>query len=203
MPEKEFYYTIDKSAFAEFRDRGSKFIAYIYPVKNVDDCKQKLSELKKAHAKATHHCFAYRIGIDGNNYRSNDDGEPSDTAGRPILGQIDSRELTNVMVIVVRYFGGSLLGTAGLIHAYKSAAAMAIQLNPVLRKPVEEEFIVQFDYTRLNEMMVIIKQCNCRIIKQEIQLFCRITIAIARNRLAEFQYQFENLRSGEFFLEKV
>src|ERR1700710_1488137 len=138
MAEQDFYYTIEKEATAEFKDRGSKFIAYACPVKNVEEYKEKLNALKKEHAKATHHCFAYRIGLDGNNFRVSDDGEPSGTAGKPILGQIDSKELTNVLVIVVRYFGGSLLGVPGLINAYKSTAAMVLQMTPIIQKTVEE-----------------------------------------------------------------
>jgi uncharacterized YigZ family protein len=132
MPEQEIYYTIEKNAQAEFKDRGSKFIAYACPVRNVEDFKERLTEIKKEHPKATHHCFAYRIGLDGNSYRASDDGEPSGTAGRPILGQIDSKELVNVLVVVVRYFGGTLLGVPGLIHAYRSAAALALQMSPLV-----------------------------------------------------------------------
>src|SRR3984893_9664994 len=148
MAEQDFYYTIEKTATTEFKDRGSKFIAYAYPVKSVDEFKETLHEIKKEHPKATHHCFAYRIGLDGNTHRVSDDGEPSGTAGRPILGQIDSRELVNVLVIVVRYFGGTLLGVPGLINAYKSAAALALQMAPLVQKQVEKELTVQFDYTQ-------------------------------------------------------
>ena len=114
-----YYYTIEQPAIAEFKDRGSKFFAYSFPVSSIDDCKKKLAQLKKEHPKAVHHCLAYRIGIDGSTFRVSDDGEPSGSAGRPILGQIDSKKLTNIMVVVVRYFGGSLLGVPGLINAYK------------------------------------------------------------------------------------
>src|SRR5688500_10700449 len=124
----EFLFTIDKPSFAEFKDRGSKFLAFAYPIETVESFKTCLQQLKKEHPKAVHHCFAYRIGTDRNNFRVNDDGEPSGSAGRPILGQIDSKELTNVAVIVVRYFGGTLLGVPGLINAYKSATSMALQL---------------------------------------------------------------------------
>src|SRR4051812_33732861 len=110
MENKEFYYTIERPATTELKERGSKFIAYAYPINSVDDFKNRLNELKKLHPKATHHCFAYRIGTDGNNFRVSDAGEPSGTAGKPILGQIDSRQLTNILVAVVRYFGGTLLG---------------------------------------------------------------------------------------------
>src|ERR1700749_2950277 len=119
MAEKDFYLTIDKPGTAEYKDRGSKFIAYAYPIESADDFKIHLQKLKKEHPKAEHHCFAYRIGTDGNTYRVNDDGEPSGSAGKPILGQLDSKEVTNVAVIVVRYFGGALLGVPGLINSYK------------------------------------------------------------------------------------
>src|SRR4249919_776256 len=109
MADREFYHTIDKTAIAEFKDRGSRFIAHAYPIQSTKDFKNYLQHLKKEHPKAVHHCFAYRLGLDGNNFRVSDDGEPGGTAGRPILGQIDSKHLTDVLVIVVRYFGGTLL----------------------------------------------------------------------------------------------
>src|SRR5687768_5442349 len=134
--DSNFYQTIEKESIAEFKDRGSRFIAYAFPISSADDFKKKLKEVKEEHPKAVHHCFAYRIGTDGNNFRSSDDGEPSGSAGRPILGQIDSKELSNAAIIVVRYFGGTLLGVPGLIHAYKTAASFALQLNPVIKKAV-------------------------------------------------------------------
>jgi uncharacterized YigZ family protein len=197
MSEKDFYFTIDKTASAEFKDRGSKFIGYAFPIKNTDEFKERLNEIKKEHAKATHHCFAYRIGLDGNVFRLSDDGEPSATAGKPILGQIDSKELTNVLVIVVRYFGGSLLGVPGLINAYKSTAALVLQMSPIVQKTVEEEFYLQFDYTQMNDVMMIVKQYNCRITEQEIQLFCKIKIAVPKNRLHEVRYKLDELRDVE------
>src|SRR6478609_9954408 len=128
MSKVESYNTIDQPSSAEFKDRGSKFIANAFPVSSVDDFKKSLEEIRKIHSKATHHCFAYRIGADKSLFRVSDDGEPSGTAGKPILGQIDSKDLTNTLVVVVRYFGGTLLGVPGLIHAYKSAASMALQI---------------------------------------------------------------------------
>ena len=127
------YYTIEKPSMAEFKDRGSKFIAYAFPIADAGEFKEKLAALKKEHPKAVHHCFAYRLGLDGTNFRVSDDGEPSGTAGRPILGQIDSKQLTNVLIIVVRYFGGTLLGVPGLINAYKTAAALALELPPLYK----------------------------------------------------------------------
>ncbi|MGE5106801.1 MAG: IMPACT family protein [Sphingobacteriales bacterium] len=198
MNEQDYYYTIERAATAEFKDRGSKFIACVFPIEAITDFKQRLDELKKEHPKAVHHCFAYRIGLDGNNFRVNDDGEPSGTAGRPILGQIDSKQLTNVAIIVVRYFGGILLGVPGLINAYKTSSALALQVVPVVQKPVEIVYQIQFDYTRMNDIMTIIKQTNCRIIKQELQLFCILETGIPKNRLEEVLYRLKDLRKVEF-----
>lgn len=197
MTNEEFYYTIEKSGSAEFKDRGSKFIAIAQPIATVEEFKQALNEIKKLHPKATHHCFAYRLGLDGNSFRVSDDGEPSGTAGRPILGQIDSKELTGVLVVVVRYFGGTLLGVPGLINAYKSAAALALQITPLVQKQVEKEFTVQFDYTRIGEIMALTKQYNCRVVKQEMQLFCNMTIAIPKNRVTEVSYKLQELKNVE------
>ena len=193
----DYYNTIETTSVAEFKDRGSKFIAYTFPVYDTNTFKEKLAEIKKEHPKATHHCFAYRIGLDGSNFRVSDDGEPSGSAGRPILGQIDSKAVTNVLIIVVRYFGGTLLGVPGLINAYKSAAAMALQVTTVIRKPVLVNYRLQFDYTQMNEVMKIVKQCECSVWKQETQLFCSIEVGIPQNRLEEVLYKLKELRSIE------
>lgn len=193
----DFYQTIEKESVAEFKDRGSRFLAYAFPISSTDDFKKRLKELKGGHPKAVHHCFAYRIGTDGNNFRSSDDGEPSGSAGRPILGQIDSKELTNTAIIVVRYFGGSLLGVPGLINAYKTAASFALQLNPIVKKPVLINYRLQFDYTILNDVMRIIKKNDCIILKQELQLFCMIDAAIPKTGLELCVLQLKNLKSME------
>lgn len=195
MINEDFYLTIGKPSNAEFKDRGSKFIAYTFPVETTDDFKQQLQLLKKEHPKAVHHCFAYRIGTDGNNFRSSDDGEPSGTAGKPILGQIDSKGLTNAAVIVVRYWGGTLLGVPGLINAYKSATALALQVTPVIQKQVEVLYSIEFDYTRMNEVMMIIKQYNCTVLSNETQLFCVIKAGIPRNRLNDVLYKLNDLQN--------
>ncbi len=197
MSEQDYYQTIDKTGFAEFKDRGSRFLAFAFPMATVEEFKQQLQLLKKEHPKAVHHCFAYRIGLDGNLFRVSDDGEPSGSAGRPILGQIDSKELTNLGIIVVRYFGGTLLGVPGLINAYKSAASMALQLIPVVQKPVEVSYDLQFDYTRMNEVMVIVKQYNCTVIMQEMQLFCHLRIGIPKARLNDVLYKLRDLHTVE------
>lgn len=195
--QKLFYYTVEKPAVAEFKDRGSKFIAYVYPVAAADDFKKHLQALKKEHPKAVHHCFAYRLGIDGNNFRANDDGEPSGSAGRPILGQIDSKELVNVAVIVVRYFGGSLLGVPGLINAYKMVTMLALQLTPIIQKQVELEYELHFDYTNINDVLTITKKYNCSILQQELQLFCVMKLGIAINRLEEVLYKLKDIKGME------
>lgn len=195
MSDPGYYQTIEKSSLAEYKDRGSKFIAYAYPAQTVEDCKQYLQQLKKEHPKAVHHCFAYRLGWDGNLFRVSDDGEPSGTAGRPILGQIDSKQLTNITVIVVRYFGGTLLGVPGLIQAYKSATAMVLQLIPVVQKPIEVMYELHFDYTLMNEVMMIVKQFGCSVAGQEMQLFCLLKIGIPKARLDEVLYKLKEIHS--------
>lgn len=208
---EDFYFTIEKPSSAEFKDRGSKFIAYAFPIETADDFKKQLQVLRKEHPKAVHHCFAYRIGTDarpngsslsvparaggrGNNFRSSDDGEPSGTAGKPILGQIDSKGVTNVAVVVVRYWGGTLLGVPGLINAYKTAAALALQVTPVIEKQVEINHSLEFDYTQMNDVMMIMKQYNCTIYSNDMQLFCVITAGIPKNRLEEVLYRFKEHR---------
>lgn len=191
------YYTIEKSSIAEYKDRGSKFIAYAFPVADVGECKEKLAALKKEHPKAAHHCFAYRLGLDGTNFRMSDDGEPSGTAGRPILGQIDSKQVTNVLIIVVRYFGGTLLGVPGLINAYKSAAALSLQLTAVVQKPVLVNYRLQYDHTQTHEVMKVIKQFNCVVLKQETQLFCLLEVGVPKDRLDEVLFRLKELRTVE------
>ncbi|MCW3467381.1 IMPACT family protein [Chitinophaga nivalis] len=177
----EVYFTIDKTAVAEFKDRGSKFLAYAFPVKTPEAVKACLLEVKQEHPKATHHCFAYRLGTEGLQYRASDDGEPSGSAGKPILGQIDSKQLTDVLVVVVRYYGGTLLGVPGLINAYKVSTAMVLQLIPAVQKNIEVKYRLTFDYTIMNEVMTVVKQNNCTVLAQELQLFCNMDIGIPKS----------------------
>ena len=197
LPDSNFFQTIEKQSIAEFKDRSSRFIAYAFPIFSADDFKKKLKELKEEHSKAVHHCFAYRIGNDGNNFRSSDDGEPSGSAGRPILGQIDSKGLTNTAVIVVRYFGGTLLGVPGLINAYKTSASFALQLTPIIKKPVLINYRLQFDYTILNDVMRLIKKHDCIVLKQELQLFCMIETSIPKANLELCLLLLKNIKSME------
>ncbi|MBI5857008.1 MAG: YigZ family protein [Sphingobacteriales bacterium] len=193
----DHFNTIEKPSVAEYKDRGSKFIAYAFPIADVNGFKEKLATIKKEHPKATHHCFAYRLGLDGNNFRVSDDGEPSGSAGRPILGQIDSKQLTNVLIIVVRYFGGTLLGVPGLINAYKSAAALTLQVTTIVQRPVLVNYRLQFDYTMMNDVMKLVKQFECVVLKQEMQLFCFLEIAVPKNKLEEVLGKLKELRGVE------
>jgi uncharacterized YigZ family protein len=197
MSSDSNYYTIESSAVAEFKDRGSRFIAYAFPVDTVVAFKEKLTALKKEHPKAAHHCFAYRLGLDGNNFRVADDGEPSGSAGRPILGQIDSKQLTNTLVIVVRYFGGTLLGVPGLINAYKTSAALALEQTKIIQKPVLLRYRLQFDYTQMNEVMRVLKQADCVVLKQEMQLFCSIEAGVPKARWEETVGRLKDLKGVE------
>ena len=193
--DPNYYQTIEQHASAEFSDRGSKFVGLAYPVSSIEEFKAVLNGVKKDHPKASHHCFAYRIGADGMTYRVTDAGEPSGTAGRPILGQIDSKGLTNTCVIVVRYFGGTLLGVPGLINAYKSAASMALQLTPFVQKTIESYYELSFDYTQMGEVMNVVKQYGCSVSEQSMQLFCNLRIGIPKARLNEVLYTFKDLHT--------
>ena len=177
------YTTIKTASIAEFADRGGRFIAFAFPISSVDDFKLQLSKLKNEHPKAVHHCFAYRIGVDRNNFRSSDDGEPSGTAGKPILNQIDSHKITNVMVVVVRYFGGILLGVPGLINAYKTATALALSKTEIIIKLVEKEILVECDYTQMGEVMNIVKANSLNIVSKKIELFCELKIAVPLEKM--------------------
>ncbi len=178
MEEQYTYKTITAPTTSDFRDRGSKFFGFAYPVSDVDEVKEKVKALKKEHPKAVHFCLGFRIGTDGMLFRANDDGEPSGSAGKPILGQIDSSGLTDVMVVVVRYFGGSLLGVPGLINAYKTATEQALAQAEVIEKQIEQRVTINFDYPAMNDVMQLLKQSEATIYKQDLQLFCEVTAGI-------------------------
>jgi uncharacterized YigZ family protein len=180
------YRTIENAAVGEFKDRGSHFISYADPISNKEEFKKRLTELKKQHPKAAHYCFAYRIGMDKNDFRVGDDGEPAGSAGRPILGQIDSKQLTNVLVVVVRYFGGTLLGITGLIKAYRTASAIALEASKLIIKPMLIHYRLHFDYTKMNDIMKLIRKVDGEILRQELQLFCKMEVAIPIKRTHEF-----------------
>ena len=161
------YFTIAATSLGEFKEKGSKFLAYAYFVSNESDIKEKLDLLKKEHFKATHHCYAYRLGTDGKNYRANDDGEPSGTAGRPILGQIDSFGLTNLLIVVVRYYGGTKLGTSGLINAYRESAKEALSNAEKIEKIIESQLDFSVSYLKMNEVMQFLKQYEIELVTND------------------------------------
>lgn len=194
MQEVFKYKTLAAATTAEFKDRGSKFLAYACPVASAQDVKDRLQALKKEHPKAVHHCYAFRIGTDGVLYRAVDDGEPSGSAGRPILGQIDSAGLVNVLVVVVRYFGGTLLGVPGLINAYKTATAEALSGAPVTEKWIEEIVELSFDYPVMGEVMYLLRQSEATIYMQDLQLFCLVKAGIPKIHAAGYVQQLSDIR---------
>lgn len=172
------YRTLKSPIQAEIKDKGSRFLAFAYPVQTAEQVKKHVDDLRQEHHKARHWCYAYRFGVDGNQFRANDDGEPSGSAGRPILGQIDSFELTDVLVVVVRYFGGTLLGVPGLIYAYKTSTQMALENAQVIEKNIEKTVRIRCEYPYLNEAIRIAKNYQAEIIEQDLQLDCRLTVRI-------------------------
>ena len=190
--EIDYYFSIANESSAEFKDRGSKFIAFTFPIENKGQFKNLMQKVKKLHPKASHFCFAYKIGLDNNNFRSSDAGEPSGSAGKPILNAIESKNLTNILIVVVRYFGGTLLGVPGLINAYKTSAILAIQTTQIVQKPILIFYELEFDYTHTNSVIQIIKKYDCIISKNENQLFCIINVGIPKSRITEFEHNFSD-----------
>ena len=174
------YLTIEKPTEAIFKDKGSKFLTFAYPVENDQQIKDILNQLKKEHHTANHHCYAYRLGADKLNFRANDDGEPNNTAGKPILGQIQSNDLTNILIVVVRYFGGTLLGVSGLINAYKNSAAEVIKVSAIIEKQILFHYTVQFYFEHLNDVMKLLKQLDCKITNQQFDNNCEMSFSIRK-----------------------
>ena len=179
MTEKDVYKTIVKpSNEVLFKDKNSKFFGYAFPVKTEEHVKQHVNVLKKKHQSARHWCYAYKLGTATNVYRVNDDGEPNNSAGMPIYGQIQSFDITNVLIIVVRYFGGVKLGVGGLIHAYKTTAQLALDSSNIIKKTINHIYLITFEYKNMNKVMRIIKEKNLKIIDQKMELNCQITISV-------------------------
>ena len=174
----DVYKTIEAPSEGLYKDKGSKFLSFALPVRSVDEVKERLQDFRKAYYDARHVCYAYVLGAGRAEWRANDDGEPSGTAGRPILGQINSRELTDVLVVVVRYFGGILLGTGGLITAYKAAAADALDRAPVAERTVERMVSVRFEYPLMNEVMRAVKDTGAQVLSQSYDQDCRLVLSI-------------------------
>lgn len=174
------YLTISKPSEGLFKDRGSKFIAWAYPVSTEEEIKEIQEKLRNDYHDARHHCYAYMLGKDKNVFRANDDGEPSSTAGKPILGQIRSHDLTNILIVVIRYFGGTKLGVSGLINAYKTAADESIKKAKIIKKTLHDIYELQFEYPEMNEIMRIMKEEQIEQIDQNFELSCSITLALRK-----------------------
>ena len=182
MTEKDTYKTITKPTKPIlFKDKKSKFFGYAFPVLNEDEVKLNLEQLKKEHHTARHWCYAYQFGTETINYRANDDGEPNNSAGMPIYGQIQSFDVTNVLVVVVRYFGGIKLGVGGLINAYKTTAQLALENSKIVQKTINLNYLISFDYKNMNTVMRIIKERKLNITHQKLEMDCQITISVRKN----------------------
>ena len=202
LPDNDIYKTIETPAEASIRERSSKFLAYAYPVTDAEQAREYLDALRKEYYDATHHCYAYRIGPQGEEYRANDDGEPSGTAGKPIRGQMMSREVTDCLIVVVRYFGGTKLGVTGLIGAYREAAAMVLEESTIIEKTVDTIFRAGFPYINMNDVMKVVKEEQPRIISQDFDNLCVITMAIRRGRAGVLEKKLRNIEGVELELRQ-
>ncbi|RTL11941.1 MAG: YigZ family protein [Flavobacteriaceae bacterium] len=194
FPEKDTYKTIaTASEEVLYKEKNSKFFGYAFPVTTEEEIKEILERLRKEHFSARHWCYAYQIGTEKIQYRANDDGEPNNSAGMPIYGQIQSFEVTNVLVVVVRYFGGVKLGVGGLISAYKIAAQMALENSEIVERTIDKHFIISFGYANMNKVMRIIKEKNLQIVSQKMEMDCEIEISIRKKNAQNLLDTFENL----------
>lgn len=191
------YKTIEKESTGYFKDKGSKFYAYAYPLQNKEEVKQIIQSLKKEHHSARHHCYAWRLGTEEIKTRANDDGEPSSTAGKPILGQLQSYDVTNILVVVVRYFGGTLLGVSGLINAYKNATIEVLNNAEVLNKIIEINYRLHFEYPLLNPVMNILKKESLNIVSTDFQESCKLTFSVRKTESEKAFRVFDELYGVE------
>jgi len=192
--QKDTYKTITKpSPIVLFKDRGSKFIGYAFPVTSEEEIKEHLEQLKKQHHNARHWCYAWQLGEQYEKYRANDDGEPSNSAGMPIYGQLQSFDVTYILVVVVRYFGGTKLGEGGLIQAYKTAAQFALEVSMIVEKTMDDDFLLKFEYPEMNDVMRIMKDEDITIKHQKMEMDCEITISIRKNDSERIYQVFENI----------
>ena len=192
--ENDLYKTIDfPSEEVLLKEKNSKFFGYAIPVTSEEEVKENLERLRKEHFSARHWCYAYQIGTEKIQYRANDDGEPNNSAGMPIYGQIQSFEVTNVLIVVVRYFGGVKLGVGGLISAYKTAAQMALENATIIEKTIDKHFIISFGYAHMNKVMRIIKEKNLQIVSQKMEMDCEIEISIRKKNVQNLLDTFESL----------
>ena len=185
--------TIEKESQGYFKDKGSKFYSYAFPLQNEEKVKEIIVGLKKKHHGARHYCYAWRLGTENIRYRANDDGEPSSTAGKPILGQLQSFNVTNILVVVVRYFGGTLLGVSGLINAYKNAANDVVNNAKILNKLIEKKYKISFTYNELNDVMHLLKQNNYYIVSTDFQDSCSLVFTVRKSEAENAERLFNKL----------
>lgn len=191
--EKDTYKTILKpGAETLFKERGSKFFGYAFPVTSEEEVKECLEELKKQHHTARHFCYAWQLGMTYEQYRANDDGEPSNSAGMPIYGQLQAFDVTNVLVVSVRYFGGTKLGVGGLIQAYKTSAQMALEASKIVKRTIDEHFLLLFEYPEMNTVMRIIKDEDLKIVSQKMELTCELTLSVRKKEAERVFKIFKN-----------
>jgi len=190
---EDTYKTIKAPAEGIFKDKGSKFLAYAYPIEHENEVKILVDNLKKEHVKAVHHCYAYRLGLDRSNFRVNDDGEPAGTAGRPILNTLLSQEITNILVVIVRYFGGTLLGVPGLINAYKSAAIEALAVADIIEKTINDIYNVNFEFVQMNDVMKIVKEFSLKIRNQTYDNQCTMELEFRKTLTNQVIGKFEKI----------
>lgn len=195
---EDVYRTVTTLSKAIYTEKRSKFIAYAIPVQSAEEVKAEVEKLRKEYYDSRHVCWAYMLGADRKEFRSNDDGEPSGTAGKPILGQINSNELTNILVAVVRYFGGIKLGTSGLIVAYREAAALVISESEIIEKTVDCEISFGFEYPFMNDVMKIVKDLESKIINQSYDMDCLMTLEIRKAQFDELKNRLEKVESLRF-----
>lgn len=196
MTAEDTYKTIVEPSEGIFTEKRSKFIALAFPVRTLDEIKALLDAHQKKYYDARHVCYAYMLGAERTNFRANDNGEPSGTAGKPILGQINSNELTDILVIVVRYFGGIKLGTGGLVVAYKAAAAEALAAATVIEKTVDEDVTVMFEYPFMNDVMRIVKEEEPEILEQSYDMDCSMTLRIRRSMMPKLRARLEKVETA-------
>ena len=189
------FLTISYASEGLYKAKGSKFLAFAYPVSSEEEVKEKLDFLRKKYFDARHHCYAYRLGADGERYRANDDGEPANSSGKPILGQLIARNLTNVLVVVVRYFGGILLGVGGLAQAYKQAAADALFHAEIVTEAVTETCRLTFAYADMNPVLKVVKDMDLECFAQDFNLTCTMKVKVPKNLFGQMKKRLEQVES--------
>ena len=192
------YRTISGISEGLFKDKGSKFFSFAYPLINESEAKTFLAELRELHPKAVHHCYAYRLGLDRMSYRMSDDGEPSGTAGRPILNTLYSQDITNILVVVVRYFGGTLLGVPGLINAYKTATELALEEAEIITNHLSQFYELIFPYVQMNDVMRIVKEMELPVTEQQFEMECRMVVEVRTTLVERFVSRCEKVEGMVF-----